>query len=245
MAFKSMVEYNDDRYGNMFMLRNDGDYADVIFLYHSRNDVMMAPTHYIKSDKSNGYVQCLGQNVCPACKRGIRVDNKLFIPLYDIASDSVLFWDRNTRFFQVLDNSVFQKVPDPSEFVFRITRHGASGDRNTRYEITVIAHNNQISYDEILSKFNIKFPEFYNTVCADWSVEDYESHLSPARNDEDVDVDSMPEYKISPRGVIATSEPDLPDFSDLDSSSSETESTNEVDSENNEEISSDIDDVKF
>lgn len=244
MAFKSMVEYNDDRYGNMFMLRNDGDYADVIFLYHSRNDVMMAPTHYIKSDTSNGYVQCLGQNVCPACKRGIRVDNKLFIPLYDIASDSVLFWDRSTRFFQVLDNSVFQKVPDPSEFVFRITRHGASGDRNTRYEITVIAHNNQISYDEILSKFNIKFPEFYNTVCADWSVEDYESHLSPARKDDDVDVDSMPEYKISPRGVIATSEPDLPDFSDLDSSS-ESEQTEEVDSESTEEVSSDIDDVKF
>lgn len=220
MAFRSMVEYNDERYGNMFILQNDGDSADVIFLYHSRNDVMYVSTHYIKSDTSNGYVQCLGQNICPACKRQIRVQNKLFIPLYDIASDQVLFWDRNTRFFSSLDTNVFQKVSDPTEFVFRITRHGQAGDINTRYEITAIAHNNQISYDDILAKFNIKFPDFYNTVCAPWSVSDYEQHLAPSTNDT-VDVDSMPEYKISPRGVVKVNEPDLPDFSEIDSSSSE------------------------
>lgn len=221
MAFRSMVEYNDERYGNMFILQNDGDSADVVFLYHNRNDVMYVSTHYIKSDNSNGYVQCLGQNICPACKRGIRVQNKLFIPMYDIANDKVVFWDRSTRFFSTLDTNVFQKVSDPSEFVFRITRHGMANDINTRYEITAFARNNQISYNDILEKFDIKFPDFYNTVCADWSVSDYEQHLAPSAN-ESVDVESMPEYKISPRGVVKANEPELPDFSDVDSSSSDS-----------------------
>lgn len=212
MAFKSMTKYNEERYGNMFMLRNDGDSAEVIILYPSRDDVMMVESHYIKSDSYSGYVQCLGQRTCPACEQGIRIQNKLFIPVYVIDSDEILFWDRNTRFFQQLDTDVFSKFADPTEFVFRITRKGVAGDVNTRYEITAVAKNNLVSYDDILKKFDISFPDYYNTVCADWSSEDYAAHLVPAKTS--VDVDSMPEYKISPRGVSQAV--DLPDFSDSD-----------------------------
>lgn len=214
MAFKSMTEYNEERYGNMFMLRNDGDSAEVIFMYPSKDDVMMVEAHYIKSDSYSGYTQCLGKRICPACEQGIRIQNKLFIPIYIIDSDEILFWDRNTRFFQQLDSDVFSKFADPSEFVFRITRHGVAGDFNTRYEISAVAKNNVISYDDILKKLDVKFPDYYNTVCADWSAEDYKDHLVPAK--EQVDVDSMPEYKISPRGVSQAV--DLPDFEDADSS---------------------------
>ena len=211
MAFKSMTEYNEARYGNMFMLRNDGDSADVIIMYPSKDDDMMVESHYIKSDEYSGYTQCLGQRICPACEQGIRVQNKLFIPLYVIDDNEIRFWDRNTRFFQQLDTDVFSKFADPTEFVFRITRHGASGDINTRYEIQAIARNNVegMRYNEILNKLQVSMPEFYNTVCADWSVEDYNKHLVATRDQ--VDLDSMPEYKISPRG-IATSV-DLPNLS--------------------------------
>ena len=212
MAFKSMTEYNEERYGNMFMLRNDGDSADVIFMYPSRNSAMMVEAHYIKSDTYSGYTQCLGQRICPACEQGIRVQSKLFVPVYVIDSNEILFWDRNTRFFQQLDTDVFSKFSNPTEFVFRITRHGVSGDINTRYEIQAVAKNNVdgMSYSEILDKLKIEFPDYYNTVCADWSVEDYKSHLAAAR--EQVDVESMPEYKISPRGLSKTVEvPDLVD----------------------------------
>lgn len=212
MAFKSMTEYNEERYGNMFMLRNDGDSADVIIMYPNKDSVMMVESHYIKSDAYSGYTQCLGQRICPACEQGIRIQNKLFIPLYVIDSDEILFWDRNTRFFQQLDTDVFSKFANPTEFVFRITRHGVSGDINTRYEIQAVARNNVegMSYNDILNKLNISFPDYYNTVCADWSTEDYKNHLAAPR--EQVDVDSMPEYKISPRGVSKVV--DLPDLAD-------------------------------
>lgn len=204
MAFKSMAEYNEERYGNLFMLQNDGDSADVVFMYPSRDAVMMVEAHYIKSDSYSGYTQCLGQRVCPACQRGIRVQSKLFIPVYVIDSGQILFWDRNTRFFQQLDNDVFSKFANPSEFVFRITRRGVSGDINTRYEIQAVARNNveDMSYDGILAKLQVEFPDYYNTVCADWSVEDYNAYLTVSPSQ--VDVDNMPEYKISPRGVSAS-----------------------------------------
>lgn len=210
MGFKSMTEYNDERYGGMFMLREDGESAEVIFMYQNRSDAMMVEAHYIKSDEYSGYVQCLGQRLCPACEQNIRIQNKLFIPMYVIDSEEVLFWDRNTRFFQQLDNDVFSKFSNPSDFVFRITRHGSAGDINTRYEITAVAKNNILSYDEILKKLNISFPDHYNSICPDWSSEDYKQHLSPTS--QPVDIDTMPEYKISPR--VESTHSELPEFSE-------------------------------
>lgn len=232
MAFKSMVEYNDQLYGNMFRLQNDGNHADVIFLYQERNDAMMVDAHYIKSSDYSGYVQCLGSKICPACKRGIRVQNKLFIPMYVIHDDGtgeVVFWDRSTRFFQQLDNYVFSKFPNPSEFVFRITRRGAAGDINTKYEIVAIGKNNVASYNDIVSKLTPSFPEYYNTVCADWSVSDYESNLAPEGSSSSYSSDSdsfdaMPEYRISPRKVVEPSA--VPDFSSEDAAESDSDIDN-------------------
>mgnify|MGYP007065811507 CR=1 FL=1 len=82
MAFKSMKTYNDERYHGFFLLRNDGDFADVIFLYQNIEDVLVADVHYIKSAKKSGYVHCCGEG-CPACAKGIRVQTKLFIPVYN------------------------------------------------------------------------------------------------------------------------------------------------------------------
>lgn len=199
MAFKSLSEYNNDRYGGMFLLKNDGDSADVIFMYRSIEDVLVADTHYIKSDKYNGYVQCLGGGSCPACSKGIRVQPKLFIPVYVLSSEEILFWDRSIRFQQTMENDVFSKFDNPSEFVFRITRRGAAGDINTRYSIQAIAKNTVITYDEILAKCNATMPDYYNTICKDWTAEDYDSHLTPSPSNS-IDADMMPEYKLSPRG---------------------------------------------
>jgi len=210
MAFKSITEYNNERYSGMFLLKNDGDSADVIFMYKSIQDVLMCDTHYIKSENHSGYVQCLGSRSCPACERNIRVQPKLFIPLYVIESNTILFWDRSIRFQQQLENDVFSKFPNPSEFVFRITRHGAAGDINTRYSIQAIGKNNVLDYEGILSKLDVEFPEYYNSICKDWTSQDYNEHLSATSSNASVDVDSMPEYKLSPRKLTQVSE--MPDI---------------------------------
>lgn len=173
MGFKSMSEYNDTKYGNWFRLQNDGDYADVIFLYRGTADVMMADTHYIKSDTYSGYVTCCGRD-CPACGKQIRIQPKLFIPLFVMHTSSVSgvsgriqFWDRTMRFQPQLLNDVFRSYPNPSEYVFRITRHGVAGSIDTTYDIRAISNNSDpnTSYDAICSRFGVIFPDYYNTIC--------------------------------------------------------------------------------
>lgn len=172
MGFKSMEAYNDEKYGNFFRLQNDGDYADVVFLYRGTHDVMMADTHYIKSDDYSGYVTCCGKG-CPACSSTIRVQPKIFIPLFVLnttdasgISNRIQFWDRTARFQPQLLNDVFRAYPNPSEFIFRITRHGIARSIDTTYDIRAIQPNTpDYSYDAICSKFGAVFPAYYNLVC--------------------------------------------------------------------------------
>lgn len=203
MAFKTVDAYNEERYGGMFRLQNDRDYADVIFLYRSTKDVLVADTHYIKSDEYTGYVHCCGRG-CPACAKGIRVQPKLFIPMYVINEDRILFFDRSIRFDAQLQNDVFGKYPNPSEYVFRITRHGASGDVNTTYEIVAVGRNTVLSYDQILARFHATMPDYYNTICREVSPYDLNSMLNQGTaitGTVNVSEPSMANYQVTPRSV--------------------------------------------
>ena len=57
MAFKSFNQYQEDKNGEFFVLPNDKDWADVIFLYRSINDPLIATVHWLSfADKSkSGY----------------------------------------------------------------------------------------------------------------------------------------------------------------------------------------------
>lgn len=183
MAFKSMEQFTEEKYGNFLTLPNDKDYADVIFLYQSKAEVLMADVHYITSATYSGYAHCCGVG-CPACAfptksgKGIRVDNKLFIPLYNITAGKIQFWDRSTRFDVQLSNDVFSKFPNPSEFVFRITRHGEAFSRETRYEITAVGKNTSMPYEKILADFGVKFPDYYSTIVKELSIAEMSAMLN-------------------------------------------------------------------
>lgn len=190
MAFKTLNTYNEERYGKFFILKNDGDTADVIFLYQSTQDALVADTHYIKSADYDGYVHCTGRG-CPACSKGIRVQTKLFIPVYNFTSNQIEFWDRSTRFEPQLQNDVFKNYPNPSEFVFRITRRGASGDVNTVYEITAVAKNTFKPYAQILADCGTSMPAGYNDVCRDITAGELAGMLN---NNDAASGSSMPDY---------------------------------------------------
>ena len=200
MAFKAINDYNEARFGGLFVLRDDGDSSEVVFLYRSAQDCLVADTHYIKSADYSGYVHCCGRG-CPACSQGIRVQTKIFIPLYDIKNDRILFWDRSIRFEHQLQNDVFSKFPNPCDYVFRITRKGAAGDINTVYEITAIARNTNMPYDSILAKHNIKFPEAYESICRDIPATELSRMIAakPTTIGTSTESIGMPEYQITPR----------------------------------------------
>lgn len=205
MAFKSIDAYNESRYRGMFLLRNDGDYADVIFMYRDRSEVLIADTHYINSADYTGYIHCCGHG-CPACAKGIRVQTKLFVPLYVISEGRILFFDRNMRFDNQLNSDVISRYPNPSEYVFRITRRGAANDVNTRYDIRAVGKNTLISYDEILAKLGVSLPEYYDTICKEFTAAEVDRMINvvSTSGSSASDAYDMPSYKVTPR---VTAEP--------------------------------------
>lgn len=204
MAFKSVTQYNEERFGGLFMLREDGESKDVIFLYRNVDDVLIADTHYIKSSEYTGYCHCTGRG-CPACGKNIRVQTKLFIPLYDVESGEVLFWDRNARFEQQLMNDVLKKYPNPSEFIFRITRNGAPNDVNTTYNIMAVAKNTVKSYSPIMAENHFQSPDFYSNICKDIPAGEMHNYLTS--NSEGYSGGSsagLADYQAVPRGTVST-----------------------------------------
>lgn len=207
MAFKSFSQFQEDKQGDFFVLPNDGDFADVIFLYRSANDVLVADVHYISTSSYKGYAHCCGPD-CPACKyptqsgKGIRKDNKIFIPLYNISKGKIEFWDRSTFFESVLQTQVFKNYPNPSMCVFRITRRGAAGSRDTKYDIEVKFRNSAMPYEKICADFKISFPDAYSAVCKEMTVAEMDAALNSAS------VEGLPDYGYTPvpRGESATSD---------------------------------------
>lgn len=230
MAFKTVDEFNKERgYDNYFSLRNDGDSADVIFLYRNTSDVLVADAHYIKSNDYTGYVHCCGRG-CPACGKGISVRNKLFIPMYNFNTSRIEFWDRNMFFENQLNQDVFGKFPNPSEFVFRITRHGQARDVNTTYQIQAIGKNDTMPYDVVMSKFNTKVPDVYNNVIREFSAGELNLMLSNAASTDSSSASypsaEMPSYQVTPRAAYnpsANTAPVTIDPSDADDSLGDNE----------------------
>ena len=214
MAFKKVKDYNEARFGKFFLLRNDGDFADVIFLYKSYDDVLEADVHYIKSTDYSGYVHCCGHG-CPACGKNIKVQNKLFIPVYNIKEGEIQFWDRNMRFEAQLEHDVFSQFSNPSDYVFRVTRKGEAGSYDTTYQILVVGTVKGTSYDQILEENNATFPDYYDQICKDLSVEQLSAMLNNSPTTVDTNFTSVPNYTVTPRPVVNSFVP--PAFTSTDS----------------------------
>lgn len=212
MAFKSVEQFNEDRYRNLFRLVDDGMSADVVFLYKSKADMLVADVHYIKSADYSGYVHCLGKG-CPVCalKKDdgsalIRVQTKLFIPLFNVEKGVIEFWDRNmnTKFFSQLEKDVFERFPNPSEYVFKITRHGEYRDVETHYDIVAVGKNIRMPYDQILAKCEAKMPDYYENVVKTVTFPE----LSNMLQSKDFDNSANQEYIPVPRAGYQSSIPD-------------------------------------
>lgn len=206
MAFKTINQYNEAKYGGLFRLVEDGDSAEVIFLYRDVNDVLIGDMHYIKSADYSGYVHCCGRG-CPACERGIRVQSKLFIPVYNLTDNEIQFWDRDNTFERQLKADIFSKYPNPCDFVFRVTRHGEWRDRNTRYEIQAIGKNSQETYDQILAKFNVKMPDHYENIAKELDVATLSSMLANTNSTYKPSESELPDYSVTPRASASSMVP--------------------------------------
>ena len=217
MAFKSVREIKAQRNAGKFILENDGDTAFVIFLYRSQDEMLSGPTHYIKSNEYSGYVHCLEDN-CPACAKGLRIQTKMFVPMFvlsinDQPVNEIQFWDRTLKFEPVLSQAVFKNYPNPSGYIFKITRIGAHGSKDTRYNIMTVQVNDA-SFDQIMSDNNATFPDFYEMVCksVDAATMDMWLASAAAANVASNTNSNIPAYVATPRVPVST--PALPNVLD-------------------------------
>lgn len=215
MAFKSVEEFKEERNQGKFVLEEDKDSAEVLFLYRTKRDELQADVHYIRTRPYTGYVHCCGTG-CPACARKFRRDSKIFIPLYVMTQtdrahggerrviDQILFWDKKTTFDKQLDQDVFYNYPNPMECVFKITRNGAYRDMNTRYEIKALGRNTGLTYDSILAKFQAKMPDYYSNVVREYTAAELENMLQDSAA---TPASDLPEYTPVPRAGYQSSLP--------------------------------------
>ena len=205
MAFKSVEQFNDDRYRNLFRIPDDKGTEDVVFLYTKKADMLVADVHYVRSSGYSGYVHCVGAG-CPACKKNIRVQTKLFIPVYNVGKDAIEFWDRNMNqgFLAQLDKDVFANFENPSECVFRITRHGGYRDQQTRYDITPVGRNSSMPYEQILAKFNATMPDYYENIVKSVSLAELTEMLQTSNSESASDIQ---DYVPVPRAGYQSSIP--------------------------------------
>lgn len=136
-----------DNYGGsggqgFFSLSNDGDVARVRFMYKGLADIEGYAVHQIEYNGKKRYVNCLREyghpvDDCPLCKKGMFVNAKLFIPVYDVESGQIKIWERGKKFFSKLSGLCARYASD-TDFVshqFDVERHGKKGDTQTTYEI--------------------------------------------------------------------------------------------------------------
>lgn len=219
--FKTVDQFDSTKFANRFVLRNNGDSAKVIFLYRSRKEFLIADAHYIKSPEYSGYVHCLHQG-CPACAKGIKAQAKIFVPLYDVETGKILFWERDTKYFlEQFKKDVLSNFENPSSYVFSITRNGEYGDRGTRYVIAPIAKNNALPYDKIVASAGVTFPEHYSAIIAEMDRGQLALALTPTSDVSGMygaSLDNLPEFTPQPRVTITpTNAPAAPAAVDVDS----------------------------
>lgn len=168
-----------------FSLKNDGDSSVVRFMYDSIDDVEGHFVHKlpIRGGKTR-WAECLKKdysdpdNVCPICETHDQMSSilqRIWIPLWDVAKNEPLFWERGPVFWsETLLPLMQEKCMDNKHFcgyIFRITRYGVAGDSDTKYEIT------EISYDDTtIDKFE-KIPNPTESFHLDRSFEELANYV--------------------------------------------------------------------
>lgn len=132
-----------------FQLQDDGDTAEVRFMYETIDDIQLDILHSLDTGKKNKYgnpitqyVDCLRTykdpvDACPFCKAGKPQLARLIIPIYDVDQNKTFIWDRGRKYFKRF-TKMSTRYPNLVSQVFEIEREGVRGDQQTEYSFEAI-----------------------------------------------------------------------------------------------------------
>lgn len=160
---------------NFFSIPDDKGVKRVRIMYSDVDDIAAYAVHRIKIGDRDRYVSCLRKyddpmSDCPLCADGNRQVVRLFIPIYDIETGNVCFWERGSKFYSRL-SGLCARFPNLVSHVFEIERHGAKGDTSTQYEFY------EISKDETTLNDLPEIPDIIGSYIFDKSADEMEYYL--------------------------------------------------------------------
>lgn len=192
--------------GGFFAISEDKGVKRVRFLYNNEDDVEGYSVHKVKVGDKERYVNCLRSykdpvDTCPFCREHVKLEAKLFIPLYNVDEEQVQIWDRGKKMFEKMSAlcSRYAKKDNLVQHVFEVERHGKPKDTSTTYEIFEIE-----SDDTQLEDFD-DIPVIVGGLVLDKSADDMEYYLEENEFPPD-DEDDTPKR----RGSSRRQEEDIP-----------------------------------
>lgn len=149
-GFEDYDNYGNNNTNSFFTLKEDRDTAQVRFMYNDMEDVNAFAVHKVKIGDKFRHVNCLRtyndpKSKCPFCREDMPQLVRLYVPVYNMDTQSVQTWERGKQFFNDLQ-SLFRRYANTDKplvsNVFEIERSGRKGDKNTRYNIFPISADN-------------------------------------------------------------------------------------------------------
>lgn len=176
-----------------FSLADNGDYARVRLLYNSHKDFYPYTAHKVKIGMYDKYVDCLRPHYdspyseCPLCNSGNKVVPRYYIPMFieqqsddkdGTKSGTVVLWDRGYSIKSAIDNVIAECGNEPPvSCVVTITRLGAAGDLNTKYEMHADVSDGT-TIDNLIDEFGIEIPEPEGTSLLTKTFEEMENYVN-------------------------------------------------------------------
>lgn len=108
------------------------------------------------------------------------------------------------RFEPVLSQAIFKNYANPSEFIFRVTRNGAHGSKETTYGIQVAFKNTSLPFDKIMADNGATFPEYYEHIIKEVPNATLSKWLASANSANAMANADIPEYVPTPRVSVAS-----------------------------------------
>lgn len=214
VALGQMDRYSSGNRG-FFKLADDGDVAQVRFLYEGEEDLDIFCVHKINVGGQERYVSCLRDTPdapvddCPLCREGNGRMVRMFLQIAKVTrldpktSDDVAWesqiWDRGPNFAKKMDSLCRRNKPLHGT-LFEIERCGKAGSQDTTYEVYQIKQDG-LKLEELPAK-----KELLGSVILDKSYEDLDAFVLTGQfPDEAEESESQPTRRG--RGVSAQAAP--------------------------------------
>jgi len=171
-----------------FSLKNDGDFAIVRIMHDSKDSIEIYPTHSITVNGKFRKVACLrgakdSIESCPLCAANNARGTSVYIKMVTYTTDesgkisaTPVIWERTMNYARKIVTLLNDYGP-LSDYVFKITRNGAAGSRDTTYDINLANPNVYTSsaYPKVEDAF--KDYEVCGTVLMSKSYEDIAAYV--------------------------------------------------------------------